>query len=321
MDVLNEYFEVVSDDVYYTFKGLVCCNLAGGVKSRLYGKTINLSKLHGVMLDDIIEKIPTGEFCKDEYLDTRGKLNLIDSLNKYTTDRYGISLDWVDKTVNDRSGRLDIDGLYNIMIQRAGGVDCIDWLGIYTYSGNFVTYNSDILVSIAKSIICNDIYSYFVDRYKLRVSGMDLSCKGNSRVVLEWGVNGKLIDRINRLTRSKKDWWRRMTTHSKKRENIHDYDKLLNGRSEDVVLPDYCPVFGNMRLNYTNIDFEGNMNLKNCNANVGDMWSSASIDRRDSNKGYSYDNIRIISHFANSAKGCATDDQIIRLGEYLKNDR
>ncbi len=113
-----------------------------------------------------------------------------------------------------------------------------------------------------------------------------------------------------------------MTKKSNNRGDIKDYDVLLNGRSVTEVFPVYCPVFSNLRLNYTKIDFDGKHNLKKCSeiagySDMGETWSAASIDRIDSNKGYSYDNIRIISHYANTLKNVGTIDQMRRWVRYM----
>jgi len=116
------------------------------------------------------------------------------------------------------------------------------------------------------------IYEYFVDRYKLRVDGID--CKDRiiedkrtgdrasiiKSVVLKYNT-GDGISEMKRLIplgdikRDKRDWWIKSTYNSLKhrhggRSNIQDYDVLLAGRCEDLVLPEYCPVFSNLRINY-----------------------------------------------------------------------
>jgi hypothetical protein len=130
---------------------------------------------------------------------------------------------------------------------------------------------------------------------------------------------------LSDFLKNHKQWWGYMT-RKQDRCDIRDYDVLLNGRSVKEVFPVYCPVFSNLRMNYTGIDFDGKNNLKKCSEIAGDSdkgetWSLASIDRIDSNKGYSYDNIRIISQYANQLKNMGSTEQIIRLGEYLKNNK
>ena len=115
-------------------------------------------------------------------------------------------------------------------------------------------------------------------------------------------------------------------TKDEDRVGIRDYDRFLNGRDESLVMPERCPVFGNIVLNYTGIDFNNGMkNKKRCSVAVYEgsnevEWSAASIDRIDSNKGYTYDNIRIISDFANGLKNCYSEYHFERMLEYVRSN-
>jgi len=334
VDVLSEYFEVVSGDVYVTFKGMICCSLSGGVKNVLYGKTINMSKMYDSMIDDIIDMMTSGEFFKGQYLDKRGHGCLIDSVTMYTFKKYGISFQWVDKMVNGRTGSFDNDRLYECMINRVGGIEKIDWMKVYDSTKMFVTHNDDILIYIAKEILKNDIYKYFVDRYKLRVTGMNIGnyskpqANGvgrktytNKDIVLEWD-GGSIVIQLGNIIRNKRHWWNKMTNSVLKgRDKIKDYDLLLNGRCEVEVLPDVCPIDNSIILNYTKIDFSNNNNITECKSHIGidgeKTWSSASIDRIDSTKEYDHDNIEIISTYYNTqVKNCASHSQIGKLYYY-----
>ena len=90
--------------------------------------------------------------------------------------------------------------------------------------------------------------------------------------------------------------------------------------------PDYCPVFGNLRLNYTGIDFAGGYNLRKCcdvagYVDRGETWSPATIDRVDNDRGYEYDNIRVISHYANTLKRDSNIMQLQMVIDYIKSGR
>ena len=333
VNVLSEYFEVVDEDVYYTFKGDICGHLKGGMKTPLYSKTINLSKMYDSMMDDIISMITIGEFFKDQYLNKLGHGSLTESVSKYTVKKYGISLEWLDKMLNGRIGSIDCDRLYECMIGRVGSIEKIDWLAIYD-NANFITHNDDILMYIAKEILKNDIYKYFVDRYKLRVSGTCIiknskrqvigagrKTYGDKRIVLEWD-GGNIVLQLGNIIRNKKHWWNKMTnSRLTGRDRIKDYDVLLNGKDEIEVLPDVCPIDNSIILNYTKIDFSVNNNITECKRHDGmngeKTWSAASIDRIDSNSEYDYDNIEIISTYYNTqVKNCASITQIGKLYYY-----
>jgi len=64
---------------------------------------------------------------------------------------------------------------------------------------------------------------------------------------------------------------------------------------EDVVIPKVCPLL-NIPIEPSSLD----------DGVYGPLNGSPSIDRKDNNKGYTRDNIWIISHRANTAKGNLT---------------
>lgn len=70
----------------------------------------------------------------------------------------------------------------------------------------------------------------------------------------------------------------------------------------DIVIPEYCPVLGiKMKRNYGGIS----------------SANSPSLDRIDPNKGYTKDNVAVISMKANRIKANATADEILKVYEWL----
>lgn len=67
---------------------------------------------------------------------------------------------------------------------------------------------------------------------------------------------------------------------------------------EDLEFPEYCPVLG-VKLDFSNRD------------------SAASVDRIDNNKGYTKDNIQIISMLANRMKNSATKEQLLMFSKWI----
>ena len=336
VNVLSEYFEVVDEDVYYTFKK----NKAGLKSGRK-----NLSKMYDEILCDVVKYIQS-----DEYLLLIDKKKVREDINHFVTVKYGVSFEWIYNMVygNDEKSwvNLKTDILFEEWIRyKKGDVSGIDWLKIYN---NFEinTNKNEVLIYIANEIIKGSMYAYFVDRFNLKVDGID--CKDriiedkrtgdrlakNRSIVLKYnmadGGSMKKLIPLGGIARDKRDWWIESTYNSKKhrhggRSNIQDYDVLLAGRCEDLVLPDYCPVFSNLRLNYTSIDFDGKNNVKKCSeiagySDKGETWSYASIDRIDSSKGYSYDNVRVISDYANLLKNKGSYLQLKLVLEYMKSN-
>ena len=331
VDVLREYFEVVDKDVYCTFKGKICCSLSGGVKNVLYGKTINMSEMYRQMVLDVSDYVMRDEFL-DKFKHCGSSIG--EKINIYTTNRYGISYMWVYNKINDTDVGLSTDIIFEDMIRYKGGVEKVDWMRLYDRI-QIITNIDAILIYIANEIIKGSIYKYFVDRYKLRIVGVEnaFNVSNNHKkkiIILRWDDDkGVCVDRLitlAQLPRNKREWWKSSTYISNKsRISIQDYDLLLNGRCEVEVLPDVCPIDNNIVLNYTGIDFSVNTNhniteCKNHNDTTDDgdkTWSPASIDRIDSTKPYSYDNIEIISTYYNTqVKNCASHSQIGKLYYY-----
>jgi hypothetical protein len=71
----------------------------------------------------------------------------------------------------------------------------------------------------------------------------------------------------------------------------------------DIIIPDYCPVLG------TKLD-------------IGDRkkhGNAPSIDRIDNSKGYTKENIMIVSNRLNMLKNDATLDELIMMGKFYQN--
>ena len=71
-------------------------------------------------------------------------------------------------------------------------------------------------------------------------------------------------------------------------------------KPEDIVVPEFCPVLG-MRLEPGN----------------GLSASSPSLDRFDPTKGYTKENVRVISARANTLKSNATADELRLVLDYV----
>lgn len=74
------------------------------------------------------------------------------------------------------------------------------------------------------------------------------------------------------------------------------------------VMPDKCPVFN------TPLDFEHAGGIQGRNPN------SPSLDRFDNSKGYTKDNVRIVSWRANSLKSNGTAEEFKQIIKYLEGD-
>jgi hypothetical protein len=71
----------------------------------------------------------------------------------------------------------------------------------------------------------------------------------------------------------------------------------------DIVIPDVCPILG----------IPLNMN----SGKSGAYNNSPSLDRKDNTKGYTPDNVWVISQLANAMKHCATPEQLLRFARWI----
>ena len=72
---------------------------------------------------------------------------------------------------------------------------------------------------------------------------------------------------------------------------------------EDIIIPDKCPVFGIELFREDR-----------------DTWANApSLDRIDNSKGYTRDNIVVVSRRANILKKDASIQELIKLANFYKN--
>lgn len=92
-----------------------------------------------------------------------------------------------------------------------------------------------------------------------------------------------------------------MLNNSKQRAKEAGFEHSL--LLEDIVIPDICPVLG----------------IKLETGNRKSHYNAPSIDRIDNSKGYTKDNIMVISTRANLIKKDATLDELIMIGNFYQN--
>jgi hypothetical protein len=81
----------------------------------------------------------------------------------------------------------------------------------------------------------------------------------------------------------------------------HNY--CIDLKVEDIVIPPFCPVFG-YRL-------ERNLGGKTA------KFNSPSVDRIDPLKGYTKDNVQVLSYKANCMKNNATNEELLKFAEWI----
>lgn len=84
--------------------------------------------------------------------------------------------------------------------------------------------------------------------------------------------------------------------HQRAKSRCKQSNREFNIEVSDIVIPDVCPILG----------IELNMN----SGKSGAYRNSPSLDRIDNSRGYTKDNIQVISQLANAMKCHATDKEL-----------
>lgn len=108
-----------------------------------------------------------------------------------------------------------------------------------------------------------------------------------------------------------KAWRERNKPHMKKLYMYNDAKKRAEAKgldftitADDIVIPDVCPLLG--------------VAIDTTTTKAGGSANSPSLDRKDSTKGYTPDNVWVVSHKANTIKNSATWEEIMLVAENLK---
>ncbi len=96
-----------------------------------------------------------------------------------------------------------------------------------------------------------------------------------------------------------------MLAHSAQRRAKRDGIECEITKDNCPDIPDHCPVLG-IKLEARNDGKKGPLN------------SSPTLDRRDPTKGYTLDNVCVISHAANRLKSDMTIEQLEKILAYMK---
>lgn len=90
--------------------------------------------------------------------------------------------------------------------------------------------------------------------------------------------------------------------HQRSKVRAKKYDREFNLEIDDIVIPTHCPILGVELI--TKVGSGGDQN-------------SPSLDRINSNKGYTKDNIQVISSLANRMKSDANKEQLVSFARWV----
>lgn len=95
----------------------------------------------------------------------------------------------------------------------------------------------------------------------------------------------------------------KMYRRAKARAAVAGYECTIT--VDDIVIPTTCPVLG--------------IPIYTTSGKSGGYNSSPSLDKIDPNKGYTPDNIMVMSQLANAMKANATPAQLLKFSEWIQN--
>jgi ribosomal protein S14 len=91
--------------------------------------------------------------------------------------------------------------------------------------------------------------------------------------------------------------------HQRAKQRCKETGRKFNIEVSDIVIPDVCPVLG-IKLNMNS-------------GKSGAYRNSHSLDRIDNSKGYTKDNIQVISQLANAMKCHATNEELHKFANWV----
>ena len=94
--------------------------------------------------------------------------------------------------------------------------------------------------------------------------------------------------------------------HQRAKQRCKKSGLEFNIEVSDITIPDKCPALG----------IEINMN----SGKSGAYKNSPSLDRVDNTKGYTKDNIQVISQCANAMKGAASKEELLRFANWVTSN-
>lgn len=103
----------------------------------------------------------------------------------------------------------------------------------------------------------------------------------------------------NRVKSYRPEWKMHQRAKMRSKENGREFSIEVS----DIVIPDVCPILG----------IELNMN----SGKSGAYRNSPSLDRIDNSKGYTKNNIQVISQLANAMKCHATNEELHKFAQWV----
>lgn len=95
----------------------------------------------------------------------------------------------------------------------------------------------------------------------------------------------------------------RWKMHQRAKQRARTNDREFSIQVSDIVFPDVCPILG--------------MSLESHSGSSGGKPNSPALDRIDNLKGYTKENIQVVSHRANQMKLDASKEELISFAKWV----
>jgi predicted nucleic acid-binding Zn-ribbon protein len=140
-----------------------------------------------------------------------------------------------------------------------------------------------------------------VNREGYKISETERECTNCGTMFLKTSKTVTLCNKCNSERVKCTDPEVKMLRRAKSRAKLKDLEFDLTVK--DIVIPKYCPILGIELI---------------CKSGIsGGQKNSPALDRKDSKRGYTKDNIQVISHLANMMKSHATEEELITFANWI----
>ena len=142
-----------------------------------------------------------------------------------------------------------------------------------------------------------------VNREGYKISETERECTNCGTMFLKTSKTVTLCNKCNCERVKCTDPRSKMLQRAKNRAKLKSLDFDLTVK--DIVIPKYCPILG--------------IELVCKSGTSGGQKNSPALDRKDSKRGYTKDNVQVISHLANMMKSHATKEELITFANWIMN--
>lgn len=142
-----------------------------------------------------------------------------------------------------------------------------------------------------------------VNREGYKISETERECTNCGTMFLKTSKTVTLCNKCNSERVKCTSPESKMFQRAKCRAKVKDLEFDLTVK--DIIIPKHCPILG--------------IELVCKSGAPGGQKNSPALDRKDSKRGYTKDNVQVISHLANMMKSHANEKELIRFANWVIN--